>query len=89
MSEVVRSKGRILVTALIANLGIAQIAFAVQITTQEACSGDPCSGKIFVAGWLESEMWVNPWFLLAGVSTLIVAVSTFFVYPRLTGATPR
>jgi hypothetical protein len=89
MSDAVAWKGRILVTALIASLGIAEIAFAVQITNDESCSGDPCKGKIFVAGWLESEMWVNPWFLLAGVSTLIVAVAAFFVYPRVADATRR
>jgi hypothetical protein len=77
-------KRRAWLTLLVAALGIVEITFAVQITSQEACSGDPCRGKIFVAGWLESELWVNPWLVLAGVSTLVVAVVTFFMYPRWT-----
>jgi hypothetical protein len=76
-------KRRVWLTLLVAAIGIAEITFAVQITNDESCSGDPCKGKLLVGAWLESEMWINPWVLLAGVSTLILAVVTFFMYPRL------
>jgi hypothetical protein len=39
--------------------------------------------KVFVASWLASEMWINPWLLLVGVTTMILAIVTFFTYPRL------
>ena len=47
-------------------------------------TGDPNS-KVFVASWLESEMWVNPILLLVGVTTLILAVAAFMLYPRMAG----
>ena len=76
---------RIWVTLLVATIGIAQIAFAVQIRTwhgRGSWTGDP-RNKVFVASWLASEMWINPWLLLVGVATMILAVVIFFVYPRL------
>ena len=76
---------RIWLALLVAIVGLAEIAFAVQIRTwhgRGSWIGEP-SNKIFVASWLASEMWVNLWLLLVGVMTMILAVVTFFMYPRL------
>jgi hypothetical protein len=78
-------KRRIWLTVLVATLGIAEIAFAVQIRTwhgRGSWTGGP-SNKVFVASWLESEVWIDPWLLAAGVATIVLAVATFFLYPRL------
>jgi hypothetical protein len=79
-------KRRIRLTVFVAITSIAEIAFAVQIRTWHG-RGQPwpdyLRNKVFVASWLESEMWIDPSLLMAGVSTMIVAVVTFFVYPRL------
>jgi len=34
---------------------------------------DP-GGKVFVASWLESELWVNPWLIGVGLLGLLVAI---------------
>jgi hypothetical protein len=78
-------KRRIWLTVLLATVGIAEIAAAVQIRTwhgRGSWTGEP-SNKVFVAGWLASEMWINPWLLLVGVTTVVLAVVTFVLYPRL------
>ena len=78
-------KRRIWLTVLVATVGMAEIAFAVQIRSwhgRGSWTGDP-SNKVFVASWLESEMWINPWLLLVGFTTEILAVVTFFMYSRL------
>jgi hypothetical protein len=78
-------KRRIWLTVFAATVGIAEIAFAIQIRTwhgRGSWTGDP-RNKVFVASWLASEMWINPWLLLVGVTTMILAVVTFFMYPRL------
>ena len=78
-------KGRIWLTVFVATVGIADIAFAVQIRTwhgRGSWTGNP-SGKVFFASWLASEMWIDPWLLLVGFTILIFAVVTFFMYPRL------
>lgn len=78
-------KRRIWLTVLIATVGVAEIAFAVQIRTwhgRGSWTGDP-SDKVFVASWLASELWINPWLLLVGVTTMVLAAVTFVLYPRL------
>ena len=70
---------------LVATVAIAEVAFAVQVRTwhgRGSWTGDPAH-KVLVATWLESEMWINPWLLLAGAMTMIFAVVTLFTYPRL------
>ncbi len=47
------------------------------------------ANKVFIASWLESEMWINPWLLLVGVTTGILAVAIFVTYPRLAGTAWR
>jgi hypothetical protein len=79
-------KRRIWLTVLVAIVGIAEIAFAVQIRTwhgRGSWTGDP-NNKVLVWTWLESEMWINPWLLLVGVTTVILAAVAIFMYPRLT-----
>jgi hypothetical protein len=78
-------KHRLLITAFVATVGIAEIAFAVQIRTwhgRGSWTGDP-DNKRFVASWLASEMWVNPGLLLVGGATLVLAVLFFLLSPRL------
>lgn len=73
-------KRRLWVAVLVAAVGIAEIAFAVQIRTwheRGSWTGDP-DNKVFLASWLASEMWVNVGLLLVGGTTLILAV----VYSR-------
>ena len=76
---------RLWLTAFVGAVCIAEIAFAIQIRTwhgRGSWTGDPAN-KVFIASWLESEMWINPWLLLIGVTTGILAVVTFVTYPRL------
>ena len=78
-------KRRLWLTALVGAVGIAEIAFAIQIRTwhgRGSWTADPAN-KVFVGSWLESEMWINPLLLLIGVTTGLLAVATFFTYPRL------
>ncbi len=85
MGEVAWLKGRLWLAAFVATLGIAEIAFAVQVRTwhgRGSWSGDP-DKKVLVSTWLASEMWVNPWLLMAGVTTVILAVVSVLMYPRL------
>jgi hypothetical protein len=66
-------KRRIWLTVLVATVGIAEIAFAVQIRTwhgRGSWTGDP-SNKVFVASWLASD--------------IVLAVVTLVLYPRLAG----
>lgn len=75
---------RIGLTVLVAGIGIAQVAFSVQIRTwygRGSWTRAP-RNKVFAASWLASEMWVDPRLLLAGVTTLILAAGGFFLYPR-------
>jgi hypothetical protein len=78
-------KRRLWLTVFVGAVGIAEIGFAIQIRTwhgRGSWTADPAN-KVFVASWLESEMWINPWLLLIGVTTGILAGVTFFTYPRL------
>jgi hypothetical protein len=68
----------------IVTVGIAEIAFAVQIRTwhgRDSWTGDP-EHKIFFASWLASEMWIDLRVLLAGGLTLVFAVVVYLLYPR-------
>ena len=77
-------KRRLWLTAFVATVGIAEIAFAIQIRTwhgRGSWTGDP-DHKIFVASWLASEMWIDPALLLVGGVTVILAVVVFLLHPR-------
>jgi hypothetical protein len=86
-------KRRILLTVPVATIGIAMIAFAVQIRTWHGrgswAPGETPRNKVLVATWLASEMWVDRWLLMAGVATLLLALVIFFVYPRLASRSGR
>ncbi|MEO8477262.1 MAG: hypothetical protein ABI572_09450 [Actinomycetota bacterium] len=82
-----RGSERIWVTLAVAIVGLAGIAFAVQIRTWHGRGSWPAGGiprnKVLVATWMASEMWVDPRSLLIGVAALVIAVAVFFAYPRL------
>ena len=76
---------RFWITMLIVTVGIAEIAFAVQIRTwhgRGSWTSDP-EHKVFFASWLASEMWIDLRLLLVGGVTLVVAVVFFLLAPRL------
>ena len=69
---------------LIVTVGVAEIAYAVQIRTwhgRGSWTSDP-QHKIFFASWLASEMWIDLRVLLLGGITLIFAVVYFLHSPR-------
>jgi hypothetical protein len=75
---------RFWITMSIVAVGIAEIAFAIQIRTwhgRGSWTGDP-EHKIFFASWLASEMWIDLRWLLAGGLTLVFAVVCFLIYPQ-------
>ena len=75
---------RVWIASFVAILGVAEIAFAVQIRTwhgRGSWIGDP-TNKVFVASWMASEMWVNVWLLVVGATTVTSAVVTCFTCPR-------
>ena len=77
-------KRRLWVAASVATVGIAEIAFAVQIRTwhgRGSWTGDP-DNKRFIASWLASELWVNFGLLLVGGMTLILAAVLFLITER-------
>ena len=56
--------------AVLRSCVIAEITFAIQIRTwhgRGSWTGEP-RNKVLVATWLASEMWIDPWLLLAGVA---------------------
>jgi hypothetical protein len=76
---------RLWITTFIAIVGIAEIAFAVQIRTwhgRGSWTGDP-NHKRFIASWLASELWIDLRLLLVGGVTLVFAVVFFLLAPRL------
>jgi hypothetical protein len=79
-------KRGIWLTVLVAIVGVAEIAFAVQVRTwhgRGSWTGDP-NKKVLLWTWLESEVWINPSLLLVGVTTiLILAAVIFFMHPSL------
>ena len=69
------------ISLLLALIGIAAIWFGTQMVDQE--HGPDPDGKVFVLGWLSSELWMNLWLLGLGMFLLMAAVVFFIVYPRL------
>jgi hypothetical protein len=63
--------------------GVAAIWFGTQTVGQD--HGPDPTGKEFVAGWLETELWMNPWLVGLGMFLLVAAVVFFVAYPRLRG----
>jgi hypothetical protein len=65
---------------LLALIGIAAIWFGTQTVDQD--HGPDPGGKVFVLGWLSTELWMNLWLVGLGMLLLVAAV-VFVVYPRL------
>jgi hypothetical protein len=66
-------------SGLIFLVSVGLIWFATQIVDQS--HGPDPGGKLFVASWLESELWVNPWLL--GVALVgLIAAALLFAIPR-------
>lgn len=61
-----------LLVVLFALAGVVGMALAVQLVEQG--SPEP-SGKLFLLGWLETELWVDVPLFLAGVMSVVVAVA--------------
>ena len=68
------------VSVLLALMGVAAIWFGTQ-TLDQSHGPDP-SGKVFVAGWLETELWMNLRLVGLGILLLVAAVVYFAAYPR-------
>ncbi len=58
--------------SLLAVVSVGLISLGTQIVDQ---SHGPDSGdKLFLASWLESELWVNPWMIGIGFVGLLAAI---------------
>jgi hypothetical protein len=64
----------------ISAVGLAFIWLGTQTVGQE--HGPDPRGKIFVASWIETELWVNPWLLALGVLMVATAVTLFAIHRR-------
>jgi hypothetical protein len=69
------------ISILLALIGIAAIWFGTQTVDQD--HGPDPGGKVFVWGWLSTELWMNLWLVGLGMLLLVAAVVFFLVYPRL------
>jgi len=61
---------------LVAIAGSVALVFAFELRTwhgRGTWTGDP-KGKILIASWLASELWLDPWLLLVGSAALVIAV---------------
>jgi hypothetical protein len=63
---------RWVLATLVAVAGVGSIWFGTQIVDQSH-GADP-SGKLFLASWLSSELWVNPWLIGIGLAGLLAAI---------------
>lgn len=61
-----------LLLILLAIAGAIEIALAVQIVDQG--DPEPCC-KLFVLGWLETQVWVDVRLFLAGMTSVLLAVA--------------
>jgi hypothetical protein len=61
--------------SIVAAAGVVLLVFAFELRTwhgRGTWTGDP-KGKFLIASWLASELWLNPWLLIAGLVSLAVA----------------
>ena len=59
--------------------GIVALVFAFELRTwhgRGSWSGDP-KGKILIAAWLASELWLDPWLLAGGLVVLVTGLVLF------------
>jgi len=69
--------------ALLALASVGLILLGTQIVDQSH-GADP-SGKLFLASWLESELWVDPWMIGIGLVGLLAAI-LLLVFGRRTSS---
>jgi len=67
-----RGVNRRVLAVLLAVASIGLIWLGTQIVDQSH-GADP-SGKLFIASWLESELWVNPWLIGMGLVGLLASI---------------
>jgi hypothetical protein len=66
--------------ALLVGLAAVQMVLAVRIQTD----ADPePRGMVFLASWLESQLWIRPWLLATGGATLLVALVLLITSRRM------
>jgi len=66
--------------------GAIALVFAFELRTwhgRGTWTGDP-KGKVLLATWLASELWLNPWLLCVAMAFLVVAVVWFLLGRRTT-----
>jgi len=59
----------------IAAAGVVALVFAFELRSwhgRGTWSGDP-KGKVLIASWLASELWLNPWLAAVGLVVLAAA----------------
>jgi hypothetical protein len=79
-------RGLLLVLAsLLAVASVGLIWLGTQIVDQS--HGPDPGGKLVVAAWLESEVWLNPWLVGLGLIGGVTAVLLFAVRRRTLSAT--
>jgi hypothetical protein len=66
--------------SVLAVVSIGLIWLGTQIVDQS--HGPDPGGKLFIAAWLESELWVNPWLIGIGVIGLVAAILVLVLGPR-------
>jgi hypothetical protein len=65
---------------LLAVASIGLIWLGTQIVDQSH-GADP-GGKVFIASWLESQLWVNPWLIGIGLVGLVASIPLLVVRRR-------
>lgn len=56
--------------------GIVALVFSIELRTwhgRGTWTGDP-KGKVLIASWLASELWLNPWLLAASLVAIAVTI---------------
>jgi hypothetical protein len=71
------------ISTISALTGVAVIWFGTQ-TVGQSHGPDP-GGKVFVAGWLSTELWMNLWLVGLGMLLFAAAAVLFAAYPRPRG----
>jgi len=72
--------GRRVFTVLLAVASTGLVWLGTQIVDQS--HGPDPGGKLFVASWLESELWVNPWLIGIGLAGLLTSILLLALRPR-------
>jgi hypothetical protein len=68
---------RVVILAVL-SIAVGLVWFGTQTVGQDH-GADP-RGKVFVLGWLETELWVNPW--LVGIGVLMIMFGVVLLVRR-------